>query len=185
MECDQQLLTGLRQGNSVAFEQLVERFEGPLYRFFLSSHGDPQLAGEQSVDCFSDLFRALPKMAGGTEQLRPFVFTVARNVLRRHWRQRPQESISTEAANEVLSKVATPAKTAEAREEVTLLLAAIQTLDPATREVFVLRFIEQLSLAEVATVVGEPLGTVKSRVHRGRQRLKVLLRPNPTGIDSK
>jgi RNA polymerase sigma-70 factor (ECF subfamily) len=43
--------------------------------------------------------------------------------------------------------------------------------------VFVLRFIEQLSLAEVASVVGEPLGTVKSRVHRGRQRLESLLRP--------
>ena len=76
----------LRKGEAEAYETLVRRFEGPLYRYFFASHGDPQLACEQSADCFGDLVESLPKMLGGAEQLRSFVFAVARNVLRRQWR---------------------------------------------------------------------------------------------------
>lgn len=65
--------------------------------------------------------------------------------------------------------------TAEHCEELGRFLKALRELDPETREIFVLRYVKHLSLAEVATMVGEPLGTVKSRVHRGRQRLEVLL----------
>ena len=53
---------------------------------------------------------------------------------------------------------------------------ALDELDPKTREVFVLRYFEQLSLAEVAAMVDESLGTVKSRIQSGRQRLEILLR---------
>ena len=63
----------------------------------------------------------------------------------------------------------------ESKDEVTCAVEAIQTLDPATREVFLLRFVEQMSVAEVALAVGEPVGTVKSRLHRGRLRLQEIL----------
>ena len=66
----------------------MRHFESLLYRYFLTAHGNPQLAGEQSADCFGDLVEVLPKMSGGAAQLRPFVFGVARNVLRRQWRRR-------------------------------------------------------------------------------------------------
>lgn len=57
------------------------------------------------------------------------------------------------------------------------LMSAIRSLDPQTRDVFLLRFIEQMSVAEVAAAVGEPVGTVKSRLNRGRKRLSEILRP--------
>ena len=87
MAADDEFVRSLRRGEAEAYEVLVRRFEVPLYRYFLASHGDPQLAGEQSTDCFSDLVESLPKMLGGSEQLRSFVFAVARNVLRRQWRR--------------------------------------------------------------------------------------------------
>src|SRR5690349_10394549 len=80
-ECE--FVERLKAGDAAAYEVLIERFEAPLYRYFLASHGDAQLAGEQSADCFGDLVGSLPKMAGGSQQLRAFVFAVARNVLRR------------------------------------------------------------------------------------------------------
>ncbi len=64
----------------------------------------------------------------------------------------------------------------EADEQSARLIDAIRLLDPPTRDVFILRFVEQFSVAEVAQTVDEPIGTVKSRLHRGRQRLAQLLR---------
>jgi len=173
---DDQWLTGLRQGDAASFERLVARFEGPLYRYFLASHGDPQLAGEQSADCFGDLVGALPKMKGDSTQLRPFVFAVARNVLRRAWRNRQPREAPLTVSDDLPSSSVAPDAAVEHREALDRVLRALDDLDLETREVFVLRYIEQMPLADVAALVGEPVGTVKSRVHRGRQRLEALLR---------
>lgn len=174
MNPNERWLTDLQRGDSAAYEALVSRFEGPLYRYFLASHGDPQLAGEQSADCFAELVRAIPRMTGGSDQLRPFIFAVARNVLRRSWRNNNSSPVPLEFAGDVVCEEPTPDATAEHRDELRRLFDALQQLDPKTREVFVLRYLEEFSLAEIAALVGEPLGTVKSRVHRGRRSLEVI-----------
>lgn len=165
----------LKSGDGDAYSALVRRFEGTLYRFFFASHGDPQLAGEQSVDCFSDLVESLPKMSGGTEQLRPFVFAVARNVLRRHWRRQTRAPAVADSSPDATDNQPSPDAAVEAAEESARLIKAIRSLDRPTRDVFLLRFVEQFTVAEVAEVVGEPIGTVKSRLHRGRRRLLEIL----------
>lgn len=175
MAVDYEFVRGLRKGESAAYEALVCRFEAPLFRYFLASHGDPQLAGEQSVDCFGDLVESLPKMTGGAQQLRPFVFAVARNVLRRQWRRRSRECEPLASASQAIDRWPAPDAAVESAEDNARLFKAIRSLDEPTRNVFLLRFIEQLSIAEVAESVAEPIGTVKSRLHRGRQRLQEIL----------
>jgi RNA polymerase sigma-70 factor (ECF subfamily) len=64
----------------------------------------------------------------------------------------------------------------EASEESTRVIEAVRSLDPATRDAFLMRFVEQMSVAEVAAAVSEPIGTVKSRLHRGRKQLAEILR---------
>jgi RNA polymerase sigma-70 factor (ECF subfamily) len=176
MHEDDTWLIGLRKGEPAAYVKLVGRFEGMLYRYFLASHGDPQLAGEQSADCFGELARAFRKMKGGPQQIRPFVFSVARNVLRRRWRRAHTKPEPLEAAAEVADCGASPNAMAEHREELSRFMEALSELDRDSREIFLLRYVEQLSLHEVATIVGKPLGTVKSLVHRGRERLRELLK---------
>jgi RNA polymerase sigma-70 factor, ECF subfamily len=172
---EDELIHGLKCGDARAYVALVGRFETPLYRFFLASHGDPQLAGEQSADCFGDLVEALPKMSGGSEQLRAFVFSVARNVLRRHWRRRRHETTEVEVCDRAAVDVAVDAAL-EATEEQGRAIEALRELDSATRQVFILRFIEQMSIAEIAATVDEPIGSVKSRLHRGRKKLLAVLK---------
>ena len=168
-------LVRLRRGDHDAFEEFVCRFEGPIYRYFLASHGDPQLAAEQSADCFGNLVESLPKMSGGPGQLVPFVYAVARNVLRREWRRRCRDFAPLSDAVLTAAHQRGPEAESESNDEVRRAVEAIQTLDPATREVFLLRFVEQMSVAEVALAVGEPVGTIKSRLHRGRLRLQDIL----------
>jgi RNA polymerase sigma-70 factor (ECF subfamily) len=172
---EDEFLRRLRRGESDAYEALVGRFEAPLYRYFLASHGDPQLAGEQSADCFSDLVQSLPKMRGGAEQLRPFVFAVARNVRRRRWRRRARECNQLASVADAIGSWPAPDAAMEAAEGRSRVVAAIRSLDQPTRDVFLLRYVEQMSVAEVAETVGEPIGTVKSRLHRGRKRLREIL----------
>ena len=175
MTAEEEFVRRLKRSEADAYEALIRRFETPLYRYFFASHGDPQLAGEQSADCFSDLVECLPKMTGGAEQLRSFVFAVAKNVLRRQWRRRGRECTQLGSVTEAIDTWPAPGAAMEAAEDSELLIEAIRSLDQRTRDVFLLRFVEQMSVAEVAEAVGEPVGTVKSRLHRGRQRLREIL----------
>ena len=175
MEVDDQFVHSLRKGDADAYETLVRRFEAPLYRFFLAAHGDPQLASEQSADCFGDLVGSIPKMVGGAAELRSFVFAVAKNVLRGQWRRRTRERTQPLLGAEPVDDWPAPDAAMQSVEESERIIAAIRLLDESTRDVFLLRFVEQMSLAEIATAVREPIGTVKSRLHRGRQRLQQIL----------
>ena len=114
-------------------------------------------------------------MRGGPAQLRPFVFTVARNVLRRQWRRQVNELASLNWEADAIDNSPSPDEQFVAAEEKIELIEAIRSLDQSTSEVILLRFVEQLSIAEIAEAVGEPIGTVKSRLYRGRRRLQEIL----------
>ena len=178
MEATIEFMKSLKKGEAGAYEALVRHFETPLYRYFFASHGDPQLASEQSVDCFSDLVESLPKMSGGPEQLRPFIFAVARNVLRRQWRQDTRKFAPLSSALEAIDDLPTPDAAMSVAEDGVAVLKAIHSLDQLTRDVLLLRFVEQLSVAQVAESVGKPIGTIKSCIHRGRRRLHDILYSN-------
>ncbi len=175
MSTEDEFVRLLKRGDPAAYEVLVERFEAPLFRYFRASHGDEQLATEQSADCFGDLVESLPKMTGSAEQLRAFVFAVARNVLRRSWRSQKRAHVLLDISDEPADEWPSPDAAAERMEESRRLIAAIRLLDEPTRDVFLLRFVELMSLAEIATAVGEPIGTIKSRLSRGRERLAQIL----------
>lgn len=175
MALDEEFIASLKRREDDAYELLVRRFETPIYKYFFGSHGDPQLAGDQTADCFSELVKSLPKMAGGANQLRPFVFAVAKNIVRRQWRLQTRGFTPLCSADDVVDHCPGPESVAEAAEESARLIAAIRSLDPATRDVFLLRFVDELPIAEIAEALGEPIGTVKSRLHRGRKRLQEIL----------
>ena len=96
-------------------------------------------------------------------------------MLRRQWRRQSREFAPLSSASEAIDDSPTPEAAIVAAEKNAELIEAIRSLDQTTCDVFLLRFIEQLSIAEVAEVVGEPIGTIKSRLHRGRRRLHEIL----------
>lgn len=175
MGSEELLLAQLRQGTPAAYATLVERFEGPLYRFFYFDHRNHHVAQEQSAETFAQLVRSLPGMRGGHEQLRAFVFATARHVQLRRWRQRRRQAAPLSEAQEISDRRPSPDIVAAHREQLERVLHAIGRLEGPVRQVLLLRFVEGCAIEEIAQSLEMPEGTIKSHIHRGRMQLKEML----------
>lgn len=115
----------------------------------------------------------------GAARFDTWLFTVARNMLIDLRRKRTMLSLEDlcgadgeEYTYEIPSGEPNPFDHYRSQEEARKVASALLTLDPLHREVLVLRFHEELSLEEIATVTRAPLSTVKSRLYRGVAALK-------------
>lgn len=169
------LLKQLRAANPAAFAELVERFEGPLYRFFFCDHRDHHLAQEQTAETFGQLVKSLTSKNNGCINLRAYVFGTARHVQLRRIRARERQLLPLDDAAELNDPAPAPEVVAADREELSRVLAAIGEFEETQRNVVLLRFVEECSLEEVAEALQIPIGTVKSHIHRGRVRLTQML----------
>lgn len=185
MDPDDALLARLATDLDRAFPALVEAHSGRLYTIahrYLGVTGD---AEEVAQDALVRAHQALGGYDPGrirSLRLRSWLATItvnlARNRRRRVADRRPPVSLEP-----MLSAGAEPAATAgtgpvevtERREERRRLAASLLTLAPAVREAIVLRHVDGLSVAETATALGRPEGTVKAQVHRGLAQLRLQL----------
>lgn len=174
---EEALVDGLRKGRPEAYEVLLDRFEAPLYRFFFYSHGDHDRAEDQCGETFANMIHAIHKMRGDAGALRSFVFGVARNVMRKEWRK--QSRRPHQASEFQLERLTDPEPSsfqkASARQALERALEAINQFGEPARQILLLRFVEEMPLAEVANVLDLPLGTVKSYIHRCRKQLRYIL----------
>ncbi|QDU13281.1 ECF RNA polymerase sigma factor SigW [Gimesia maris] len=176
---DSAVLRDLKRGKVSAFNILVATFESPLFRFFYCRDGNWHLAEELTAETFAQLVTSLSSMRGGTEQLRAYVFSVARHVRSRYLRQSPPQHASIESNIESNIELSwsgeTPYDNLTQAETVKQLLRAVSQLDANVRTIILLRFVEGFSIGEIAESLDFPTGTIKSHLHRGKCRLKELL----------
>lgn len=157
-----------------ALRELVERY-GPRLRYYLR-----KLLGRSDVqDAMQDVWlQTLRRLATLRDPgaFGPWVYRIARGravqEIRRH---RPTESLDTEpiaAGTESIDEASEPAFDPA---DATAIHEAMDELNTAHREVLVLRFMEQMSYEQMALVLDEPVGTVRSRLHYGKQELRRIL----------
>jgi len=172
---DQEIVQRCLSGDADAYAGLVERYGGRVYNIALRITRDPDAARDCAQDAFIRAYRALhqydPAYSFG-----PWLYRIATNaslnyVQRAHGRELtveelPEDSEPPDAGPELL---------AVRREEVQEVLAAMAELPPAYRAALTLRHLQQLSYQEVADVLGLPLGTVKTHLHRARAALRARL----------
>lgn len=172
---DSELLAGLKSRSTEAFEVLLDRFEAPLYRFFFYSHGKHELAEDQCAETFAALVTAFKKMRSGPAGLRAFVFGVARNVMRRGWRETRPPLSSPDALERLADGQPGAYREVSACQELERALAAIRTLDDPMRQILLLRVVEELTVKEIAEALALPPGSVRSHIHRARKKLRGIL----------
>jgi len=173
-----ELLRKAGQGDEAAFLLLYERHRAPVFRFACRVLGSAPLAEDVTQECFLAVLRRPEGYQPGRASLRTYLCAIARHLAFKQLRRLGQETTmddppgSPEGPNGVnpLTRVLDD----EAAEEVRRAVAA---LPPLQREVVVLFEYEDMSLAETAAICDIDVGTVKSRLHRARARLRRTLLP--------
>lgn len=171
------LLRRAAKGDEEAFALLYRRHQGGLYRFALRMTGSAWAAEEIVQDVFMTLIRAPKKYDPARGSVGALLFGIARNRVMKHLERIPRE-VPLEVKNEdgtgagiVLQDNFTPAKWVETRERMQQVRAAVLDLPAEFREAVVMCELEELSYEEAAQMAGCPIGTIRSRLHRGRALL--------------
>ena len=177
----QQIARGLRQGDVILLQGLVEQYQYRLVRYLIYLLG----RRDEVDDLIQETWLRVLERGGsynGRSRFEPWLFTIARNLTIDHMRKRRSLSLDsnddTKQGNADLSPASnapSPFTLAARSEDSQRLAQSLQTLDFVYREALLLRFQEDLSLQEVATVIGAPVSTVASRIYRGLQTLRSLL----------
>ena len=178
---DDVLLRRAGKGDEEAFTLLYRRHQGALYRFALRMSGNAWTAEEIVQEVFMTLMRDPKKYDATRGTLGSFLYGVTRNRILKHLERLPRE-VSLDEKNEdgagpgiVPQDASTPAIQAEKRERVEHLWAAVLDLPVEFREAVVLCELEERSYEEAAQMIGCPIGTIRSRLHRGRALLMARL----------
>jgi RNA polymerase sigma-70 factor (ECF subfamily) len=180
-ERDDVLLRRAAKGDEEAFTILYRRHQAAMYRFALRMTGNTWAAEEIVQDVFMTLMRNPKKYDDTLGALGAFLYGVARNRVMKHFERLPRE-IPLEEKNEdgtgsgiVLQDASTPAMWVEKRERRQQVRAAVLELPAEFREAVVLCELEEMSYEEAAQMAGCPIGTIRSRLHRGRALLMAKL----------
>jgi RNA polymerase sigma-70 factor (ECF subfamily) len=186
-----ELLARAGQGDLSAFNALVERYQAAIYGLCLRLLGNPQAAEDTTQDAFISAYRRLDSFRGGS--FRSWLFRIAANASydELRWRSsRPHVSIDEpqgpgDRAFDIADKAASPDQRAEQSELRQAITDALAQLPDEQRLAVVLCDAQGLDYAEIAEVMQCSLGTVKSRIARGRGRLREILLQNAELLPSR
>jgi len=153
--------------------ETLEREHGPaLRRYAQSLCGDPDWARDAVQDAFLRLLRRPDEAPSGAE--RPWLFRVCRSRVIDRWRKEGRMSLTADLPDSIraVSPEPSPAATAERADAVARLLALVETLPPAQREVVRLRFQADLSYQEIAGVTARTVSHVGVLLHEALKTLR-------------
>jgi RNA polymerase sigma-70 factor (ECF subfamily) len=184
------LVADLKAGSEEAFAQLIAQYHQPIYSLIVRSLNDPSDAPDITQEVFIKVFRSI-RSFNGDASLRTWLYRIALHEAsnqRRWWSRHKRQEVTidvpaeTEESGETFSLASTladqgdsPFDHASQTETRVRVEAALRQLPEVFRTVVVLREIEGFAYEEIAEILDVNLGTVKSRLTRGRSALRALL----------
>ena len=181
-----ELVHELQAGSEAAFDWLVTHYHAPVYNLILGMLADTSDAADGTQEVFLKAFRGICKFRQGSS-LKTWLYRIAiREALnhKRWFKRHLQKNVSIDAEPaegqspiEIKDLGATPFEQLASREIQAAVQEALQQVPEVFRSAVILRDLEGLSYEEVAEVVECSVGTVKSRILRGRRALKEILEP--------
>jgi RNA polymerase sigma-70 factor, ECF subfamily len=181
-----ELVTELQAGSETAFDWLVTHYHGPVYNLILSMLGDGSDAADGTQEVFLKAFRGIRSFRQGSS-LKTWLYRIAiREALnhKRWFKRHLQKNVSIDAEPEeghhpieIEDLGPTPFEQLATHEIQAAVQGALQQIQEVFRGAVILRDLEGLSYEEIAEVLECSVGTVKSRILRGRRALRDLLEP--------
>jgi len=194
---EQDLVAELKSGSEQAFALLIAQYSHPVYSLIARNLRDPADAADVTQEVFVKVFRNISGFCGDSS-LRTWIYRIALHEAsnqRRWWNRHKRQETTIDAqqeneegeifslADELATTDASPYDCAARAEIQQRVAAALSALPQAFREVVVLREIEGCGYEEIAEILQVNLGTVKSRLTRGRAALRAALVLNPAMLD--
>jgi len=179
---DEELISEFQINNTVeAYELLVKRYKDPLMNFVYRFTGDKDVSSDIVQDTMirfylnKDSYKSFAKFS-------TWIYTIASNLAKNELKRRKRRKIysidhdADEPEIVIKDKLPLPDKLADSDIKNKIIEDALTKVKPVYREVVVLRDVQDLSYDEIAEITGLSIGTVKSRINRGRNHLQKLLK---------
>ncbi len=173
---DAELLRGVQAGDLSAWERLYDRYLPTLWRYvYLHADGDRHLAEDVVGETILALVRQVSELNPGDGNLAGWLIAVARNKLGDHRRSVARRALATKAVGEGTSPAAAPEDSLEAAERREQILAALDRLPGEERLVLEWKYIEELSVGEIAGRLGRTEKAVESVLYRARRSFRTIM----------
>ena len=173
------LVDRCRRGDDLAWEAFVRRFQARIYGLAFHYLRDPEEARDVAQEIFVQIYRKLDTFRENENPV-PWMLRVGRNLcidrLRRIKARPPSADIPAEEATELTATGPSPEESAETEVRRRLVYRALDGMSDRNREMILLKEIQGLKLDEIAKLLKEPLGTIKSRSNRARVELAARVR---------
>ena len=184
---DQEVVAKSRDGDETAYRELIRRYERPVFSLIFRMVRDREIAEDLSQETFIKVLNAISTYRPEFK-FSSWVFKIANNTAIDHLRRRELDTLSLEGsphaatpeameatALQLGTGVASPLDDVASRELGGEIEAAINRLRTEYRSCILLRHVEGRAYEEIADILGLPLGTVKTYIHRARNELRVML----------
>jgi RNA polymerase sigma-70 factor (ECF subfamily) len=167
---DDELLARLQTGDQAVLVGLYRRWQAPVYRYVWRMSGRRELAEDVTQESFLCLMRDASRFAAARGSLVGYLFGIARKQLLKRGRRESRYVALAEADTRPAEAggIQDPQRDLLRREDVTRVRAAVLALPAHYREAVILCDLEELSYADAAAALGCSIGTVRSRLSRGR-----------------
>jgi RNA polymerase sigma-70 factor, ECF subfamily len=184
---DQAVVALAKEGREPAYRELLARYERPVFTLIYRMVRDRELAEDLSQETFVKVLNNIDRYSTDFK-FSSWLFKIANNVTIDHLRKRHLETVSIEGSPDastpdqekatalaIVSPGESPLEELESKELGSAIEKAIGKLRPEYRSCILLRHVEAYSYEEISEIVGLPLGTVKTYIHRARQELREAL----------
>lgn len=179
---DEELIFRFQRDDYTAFKELVNRYKDKLVNFLFRYTGDRDDAEDYAQDTFLKLYKS-KHLYREIAKFSTWFYTIALNTVKTNIKKKgkyqtlsisdydPENDKDFDLPDESYN----PDDIVNTNIEMEVIQEAINSLNEIFKEVIILRDIEDLEYDEIAKITGLPLGTVKSRINRGREKLKTIL----------
>ena len=171
MDNEEQVIAEVQGGKAESFRRLIERYQRPVFQMILNLVGNSHTAEDISQEVFIAAYQKMSTFDPMRSRFSTWLFTIARNKSINHLRKkRPTLSVDERIVSD-----AEPYEQVSKEEFIQQLDDVLRKLPPRQRRAFSLAQFEGLPYEEIAQVECVSIGTVKSRIHRAKQKLRKAL----------
>ena len=180
-DCDEiALITRTKQGDTDAFNPLVQKYQSQIYTFIRKQVKETEIAKDLTQETWLKAFRAI-KTFRGNSAFASWLYRIAENVCTDYFRKQQKaqniESLHTINERRITETHPESYRDLERQELRVYLRAAIQRLIDTRKQVFLLYYAQGLSIKQITTRLNRSEGTIKSHLHNARLQLREYLTP--------